>query len=315
MDGPARQLHLDSRAIALVLGCTLVWGIGQLAAKVALAEIPALTQAGLRSLGAGVLVFGWTRLRGVPLTERDGTWWPGLLAGVLFAAEFAAVYSALRFTTAGRTTVFLYLAPFVVAIGMARLVPAERLRGLGLVGLVAAFGGVAVAFLDGFTGSAVGPQQWLGDLLAVGAAVGWGATTLVIRATPHGPADPAKTLLYQLLVSGVGLTAAGFAVGERPHWPFGALTWAALVFQVCVVSSTSYLVWFWLVRTYAATRLSAFTLLTPVVALLAGALLLHESLTPRILVAVTGVALGLVLVNRTPRRLPPPDPGPRRPTG
>lgn len=296
-----RRLHLDPPAIALILGCTLVWGLGQVAAKVALPQLPPLTQGGLRFLGSGVLVFGWCRLRGIPLGERDRTGRPGLVAGMLFATEFAGVYLALQHTTAGRTTVFLYLAPFVVALGMAVISPAERLRRAGLVGLVIAFAGVAVAFLDGFTGAAVGPQQWWGDLLAFGSALGWGATTLVIRATRLAPAHPAKTLLYQLAVAGVVLTVAGYVAGERVHSPLDAETWLALLFQTVVVSAVSYLVWFRLVRTYAATRLSAFTLVTPIVALAAGALIVHEPLTPRIVVAVGCLSAGLLLVNRRGR--------------
>jgi drug/metabolite transporter (DMT)-like permease len=58
-----------------------------------------------------------------------------------------------------------------------------------------------------------------------------------------------------------------------------ALSWAALGFQTVVVTFASYLVWFWLVRHYPATRISAFTLLTPVFGLLAGVLLLGEPVT------------------------------------
>jgi drug/metabolite transporter (DMT)-like permease len=65
-----------------------------------------------------------------------------------------------------------------------------------------------------------------------------------------------------------------------------------------VVTFASYLTWFWLVRHYPATRLSAFTLLTPVFGLLAGVLLLAEPLTSRLVLALAAVAVGLLLVNR-----------------
>ncbi len=297
-----RHVHLDRRAVLLVVGCTVLWGLGQIASKVALAQIPPLTQGGLRSVGAALLVLAWARWRGIPLWERDGTLVPGLIAGTLFAAEFGAIYSALQFTTAGRMTVFLYLAPFVVAIGMVFISRSEGLRGLALAGLVTAFAGVAFAFLDSLTTSGAGSRQWLGDLLAGLAALGWGATTLVIRATRLGPVHPAKTLLYQLAVSGVGLTTVGWLSGERVQWPLTPINAGALAFQIIVVGSSSYLVWFWLIRTYSATKLSAFTLLTPVVALVAGAVLLHEAVTPRTLVALVAVCLGLVAVNLRPRR-------------
>jgi drug/metabolite transporter (DMT)-like permease len=138
----------------------------------------------------------------------------------------------------------------------------------------------------------------LGDALGVVAAVLWAATTLVIRASKLSTAAPEKTLLYQLGVSGLLLAAAGVALGE--HWPsaVSALSWAAFGFQAVVVSFASYLLWFWLIRHYPATRLSAFTLLTPVFGLLAGVTLLGEPLTLRLVTALAAVAGGIALVNR-----------------
>ena len=69
-------------------------------------------------------------------------------------------------------------------------------------------------------------------------------------------------------------------------------------FQVVVVTAFSYLVWFWLIRSYPATKLASFTLLTPVFGLLMGALLLGEPVTTRLVIALAAVAVGIVLVNR-----------------
>jgi glutathione S-transferase len=89
--------------------------------------------------------------------------------------------------------------------------------------------------------------------------------------------------------------------GER--WPTACerpLSWWALAFQTVIVTFASYLMWFWLLRHYPATRVSAFTLLTPVFGLLAGVLLLSEPVTLRLLVALIAVAAGIALVNRRP---------------
>jgi len=295
-----RRSTLDAPALALLLGCCVLWGINQVATKVALADIPPLTQAALRSAGAALLLAGWARWRGIVLWTRDGSLPAGLLAGTLFAAEFACIFIGLQYTAASRMVVFIYLAPFVVALGMPFIARGERLTALQGLGLALAFGGVAWAFAEGFAPGAAphSPQQWIGDALGLAAAVGWGCTTLVIRATRLASAAPEKTLAYQLVVSAVLLGIAAFALGEA--WPrqVGALAAGALGFQIVVVTFASYLVWFWLVRHYPATRISAFTLLTPVSGLAAGVLLLGEPLTLRLVVALLAVVLGLALVNR-----------------
>ena len=112
-------------------------------------------------------------------------------------------------------------------------------------------------------------------------------------------ASAEKTLLYQLAVSALLLLAAAAPLrarrcrsASRP-WP-GRRS----LFQVVVVTFASYLLWFWLIRHYPATRLSSFTMLTPVFGLLLGALLLAEPITGRLLFALATVAAGIFLVNR-----------------
>lgn len=293
---PQRHLQLDSVAVGtLVLLCAL-WGFNQVAAKVAMVDVPPLTQAAVRSLGAAVLVVLWARWRGVPMFQRDGSLPAGLLAGLLFGIEFACIFAGLARTTASRMAVFMYLAPFVVAMGMPFVAPGERLRPLQWAGLVLAFTGVALAFSEGFSASSV-PGQWIGDALGVAAAFFWGATTLVIRRTRLSTAPAEKTLAYQLAVSGLLLALMAAALEALPV-RVSTLSAASMVFQTVVVTFASYLAWFWLVRHYPATRLASFTLLTPVFGLLFGVWLLAEPLTPRLAVALATVVAGIALVNR-----------------
>lgn len=295
---PDRKAHLDSLAVVSLVVCSFLWGLNQVAAKVALGEVAPLVQAAVRSLGGVVLVLLWAKLRGIALFQRDGTLPGGLLAGALFAAEFACIFVGLQFTTASRMIVFIYFAPFIVALGMPFIARSERLSWVQTAGLVLAFAGVVSAFAEGFTQPASGPRQWIGDALGVLAAVLWAATTLSIRATRLATASAEKTLAYQLGVSAPLLLAAALWNGDT--WPHSLSVVAAgsLAFQTVIVVFASYLLWFWLVRHYPATRLSAFTLLTPVFGLLMGVLLLDEPLTARLLLALAGVTMGMVLVNR-----------------
>jgi drug/metabolite transporter (DMT)-like permease len=293
-----RKSHLDVVAVVLLVVCCFLWGLNQVAAKAALPEIGALWQAALRSSGATLLVWLWAKGRRIPLFERDATLRGGLVAGALFAAEFFCIFVGLQFTTASRMVVFIYIAPFVVALGMPLIARSERLGALQIAGLVLAFAGVAWAFSEGFSRPAAGPMQWLGDGLGVLAGVLWGATTLAIRATSLSRASAEKTLLYQLGVSAALLLVAAL-VGATPlPARLSALAWSSLAFQTVVVSFASYLAWFWLVRHYPATRLASFTMLTPVFGLVLGALLLAEPVTARLLVALATVAAGIGLVNR-----------------
>jgi drug/metabolite transporter (DMT)-like permease len=64
-----------------------------------------------------------------------------------------------------------------------------------------------------------------------------------------------------------------------------------------IVTFASYLVWFWLLMTYPATKVQAFVFLSPVFGTGCAALLLGEPLGARLLVGLIGVVLGLLLMN------------------
>jgi drug/metabolite transporter (DMT)-like permease len=294
---PAQPLdRLDLRAVLVLLACCACWGINQSAIKIANAGISPTLQVGLRSICAGVLVLAWAQLRGVRLFERDGTLWPGLLAGLMFAVEFMVLYVGLDRTTASRGVVLLYLSPFVVALGAHYLIPGDRLTLVKVVGLTAALAGLAVAVGESFTEP--GRPTLRGDLLCLLAAVLWGATTVLIRSTALKSASPEKTLLYQLFVSGLVLPPISVVMGEPGIGDLTPAVLLAFAYTAVVVAFISYIAWFWLVRNYPPTRVTAFTFLSPVFGVIAGNLMLGEALTASLAVALVLIAFGIYLVNR-----------------
>ena len=68
----AQLAALGQAPSALIVGCCVLWGLNQVATKVALVEIPPLMQAAARSVGAALLVALWARMRGIPLTGLAG---------------------------------------------------------------------------------------------------------------------------------------------------------------------------------------------------------------------------------------------------
>jgi drug/metabolite transporter (DMT)-like permease len=274
----------------------LSWGFNNVAIKLAIHDIPPLIQSSARSLIAAFLVGIWTQARGIPLFKRDGTLGAGILAGVLFALEFLLIYRGLVWTTATRGVLFLYLAPFFVVIGSRWLVPGDHFRLSQWLGLLLSFLGIVVAF--GLPTPASDPRQILGDLMLVGGAAAWAATTLIIKASALNRISAEKTLLYQLVVSGPLLGIGAIIFGERMLDAPSALALGAFAYQTVYVVSITFTIWFVLVVRYSAARLSVFTFLAPLFGVAAGHLVLNEPLTPAFAVAVALVAAGLLLVNR-----------------
>jgi len=274
----------------------LSWGFNNVAIKLAIHDIPPLIQSSARSLIAALLVGAWAQARGIPLFKRDGTLRAGILAGGLFALEFLLIYRGLVWTTATRGVLFLYLAPFFVVIGSRWLVPGDHFHLSQWLGLLLSFVGIVIAF--GLPTPAADSRQVLGDLMLVGGAAAWAATTLTIKASALNRISAEKTLLYQLVVSAPLLGVGAIVFSERIAATPSAVAIGAFAYQTVYVVSITFTIWFVLVVRYSAARLSVFTFLTPLFGVAAGHLVLGEPLTPAFAVAVALVAAGLLLVNR-----------------
>ena len=287
---------LDALAASIVVVLCLSWGFNQVATKLAIHDIPPVTQAAVRSTVAALLISAYCRLRGIRLFKRDGTLWFGAAAGVLFAVEFILIFQGLLYTTASRATLFIYLAPFFVVLGARIVLPADRFKTAQWLGLSLSFIGMVIAF--GVPTPATDPRQLVGDVMMVGAALFWAATTLTIKASPLTRASAEKVMLYQLVVSAPVMAIAAILLGERITHAPSALSIGSMAYQTVWVVSVTFVIWFALIARYSASRLSAFTFLTPLFGVAAGHLVLGDPLTPAFAAAVALVAAGLMLVNR-----------------
>jgi drug/metabolite transporter (DMT)-like permease len=298
---PSAGRPLSPGAIALMLMLCLSWGFNQIAVKLALPDIPPMLQAMIRSAGAlpVMLIIGW--LRGVKFFKRDGTLGPGLFAGLLFGIEFVLIFRGLLLTSASRAVVFLYTAPFFVALGSYQFL-GERLSATQWGGLALSFAGVALAI--GVPQPNVDANMLLGDLLIVGGGALWAATTLVAKGTALRRAAPEKALGYQVALSIPILGLAAWISGETITRVPGALTLSLMAYQAFWVVGLTFVLWFALVKAYSASKLSAFTFITPLFGVLASYVILNDTLTLTFGAAALLVISGLYLVNRPSPAVP-----------
>ena len=272
-----------------------MWGMNQVAVKLAVPGISLVMQACLRSAIAAVLVFAYARLRGIALFDRDHTLLPGLAAGALFAAEFAFIHAGLNHTSAARMVVFVFMAPVVTALGLALFIPGERLRPWQWAGILIAFAGIVTAFSEGL--AATSGNEWKGDLMGMIGALLWALTTIVVRTTSLSNAQPAKTLFYQLGFAGATLPAVSIALGETGITHLQPVVLASILYQGVLVAFASYLTWFWLLTRYWAAQLSVFSFLTPLFGVAFGVLILGDQVSTAFIAAALLVGAGIALVN------------------
>lgn len=293
-----RHRSLDPFAIWIMVVLCALWGSNQGILKLTAVEVHPVLQVGLRCLIASVMIVGWAAFRREKLYLRDGTLLPGLLAGGLFAAEFLIVAVGITFTTASHMSVFLYTAPIFTALGLHFRVPEERFGAAQWTGVTLAFGGVFAIFAAEFvSGRPYQPLQMLGDAMAILGGLMWAATTVVIKSTRLAEASASKVTLYQLAIAGVFLTACAPWLPWGNSFTIGGLAWVSILWQAAIIAFASYLVWFWLMKTYSASKLSIASFLTPVFGVAFGVLVLDEPLTANFAAGAVLILIGIAIVN------------------
>lgn len=288
-----RKSRLDGAGVVMLLGVQALLAVNQVIIKLVNAGLQPVFFAGLRSLLAILFVGAWLLWKSRPPRLRRETWGAGLLIGSLFAAEFLFLFLALDLTTVGRSALIMYSMPVWFAL-LAHFGLGERITPIKAAGLALAFAGCAVAILSR---PSTGEGSLTGDLCALGAAWGWALTAFVARRPVMRAEGPEMQLFWMVLVSAPILLLAAPFFGPliRELHPLHIV---GLVFQSSVVVAGGFIAWLWLLSVYPASTVASFSFLTPILALLMGAVLFGETIGLPILLAAALVAVGIVLINR-----------------
>ena len=281
----------SDRQVAAVVLLVLAWGSTFAAVKIGLDSAPPVLFGGLRSLlGGAVMVVLAASRSGRPSLRHT---WPAyavltLLNVVLF---FTLQTLAIMELPSGLAAVLIYLQPVLVGVLAAPLL-GESLTGSKIAGLLLGFTGIVVVSWGAFSGHA----SLLGVAYAVVGALVWALGTIAFKRY-DGRVDALWSVAIPFLVGGIVLTGAGAAVeGTSIDWS-GEFV-AAFAYAALVGTALSWSLWFGLVSSGDAGRAASYIFFVPLVSLVIGAVFLHESLGPSLLVGAALVILGVYLVNR-----------------
>ncbi len=287
--------YLGSKAILAILILTLLWGFNYSAIKFSNEGISPVFASAIRSLIASICGAIYCLRKGEKLFHTDIRLFHGIVVGLLFGLEFACIYFGMLYTDSARSVVFVYLSPFVVAVGAHFFLKGDRLTPLKTLGLMTAFVGILFVFYG--KPKTAKPNMLIGDLLEITAGILWGATTLYIKRFMAGKVQPIHTFLYQLFFSIPILF--GVSLILEPNWIYriDPLILTSIFYQSVIVAFISYFIWFKLIHQYSVSRLSAFTFFTPIFGVLSGILFLGEEFTFSLMVGLPMVSVGIFVVN------------------
>ncbi|MFB3826269.1 MAG: DMT family transporter [Bryobacteraceae bacterium] len=282
---------------ALIAFMVFVWSANFIVAKVALRHFPALLLAGMRAAVAAAFLlpaYWWRRRRNQEQWTREDL--PGLAWLALFGValnQFLFVVGLSR-TSVAHSAIIAGLSPILV-LTIASVVGLERFTSRKVAGMAVALMGVAI--LKSFEHAGSG-ATWQGDLCIFLGGLSFALFTVFGKqATLRYSSLTVNTFAY----AGGALALLPVTLWAGWRFPFahvGAGGWLALVYMALFPSVIAYLIYYYALRRIAATRLSAFSYLQPLLATAMGVALLGEPLTTPVIAGGAVIFGGVYLAER-----------------
>lgn len=286
--------RLSASAVLLALLIGVIWGTNPTALKLALRSLPPMGAVGARFAIASVGVWLWCRSTGVQVRPQRGEA-PWLVAvTAFFIVQISTFTLGVYWGTAGHSVVLLHTYPFFVVIMAHFLIPGDRATPGRVVGAVAAFVGVAALFV-GEWGTWEGTQL-RGDLIQLLSAFLLGAQVVFLK---HALSriDPSRLVLWEMAIGAAAFFAYSLLFENLAAAQPEFISVAAVVYQGIMIGAFCFTVWTWLLRRHAASLISIFGFISPLVGVFTSAIALGEPVTAGLVIAAALVAGGIVVAN------------------
>jgi drug/metabolite transporter (DMT)-like permease len=286
-----------------------VWGSTFLAIRVGVREVPPLLLASMRFSVAGVVLFGWMRLKGTSSPTRREWMAASLLAVCIFVLDYGLLFWAEQRVPSGIAAVMLATIPVFMALSEILVLRTQRLTfRLGLA-LLVGIGGVSVLVSRSLSLGEV-PIDPAGAMALLIAALSWSIASTLTRKLPL-PASKVMSSGAQMLAGGILLAVAAAIFGEFRGFHIQAVSrgaWFALVYLIVAGSIVGFTAYVWLIHHESPTKVGTYAYVNPVVAVIVGYFLGGETVGPRTLLGTLLVLVSVVVITTTRAMKPAPSP-------
>jgi drug/metabolite transporter (DMT)-like permease len=280
-----------------------VWGSTFLAIRVGVREVPPFLLAGMRFLVAGIVLYGWMRLKGTrsPAFREWGA--ASLLAVLIFVLDYGLLFWAEKRVPSGLAAVMLATIPVFMVLSEILILRTQRLTGRLAIALLVGICGVTVLVSRTLSFGEV-PIDTAGACALIVAAISWSIASALTRRLPL-PAEKVMSSGIQMLVGGVLLTLTAALLGEFRGFHIDMVSrgaWLALVYLIVAGSIVAFTAYVWLIHHESPTKVGTYAYVNPLVAVLVGYFFGGEAIGPRAIVGTMLVLISVVVITTTPTK-------------
>lgn len=278
---------------AAYIAICVFWGSTYLAIRIGVQELPPLLFAGIRFLIAGSIIMGYAGVKKLPFPERYQDFISFSIIGLLLLfGGNGLVVIAEQWVHSGIASLLVATVPLFMALIEFVFIRKEQLSWKGWLGLFVGFAGVGILVMSDDLSSAVDP---LGALLLTSASLCWAGGSVYSK-TLKPTGSVVTHIGIQMLAGGTALTLTGIVLGEGTRFHLTATGIGAMVYLIIFGSLIGYSAYIYLLHKWPAARVGTYAYVNPVIAVLLGALVLGERLTPSVLIATAVILFGVLLV-------------------
>ena len=288
------------RAAALTIFLCILFGANTVAIKLCLTGLGPFTAAGIRFTIAALVIYLWGRLKKASLALNKEQFGQMLILAAIFVVQLSCFYLGFARTTASHGALLSNVLPFIVLVLAHYFIPGDTITLKKGIGITLGFVGVFVLFFDkqDLTGDVK-----TGDLIVLMAVILWSSSAVYVKRIISGY-NVAQITLYPIVFG-------------TPFFFIGALLWdlqtigelnttviTALLYQAIISASFGFIAWNSLLQRFGATALHSFIFIMPLSGVIAGVLLLGETITPYLAASIFFIVAGVIIVNLRRKKKP-----------
>ena len=286
---------IDGIAALFLIIFSVLLGLNQVLVKLVNEGMHPIFQVALRSTLAIFPILIYCYIRKKKIDFFDGSFLPGLIAGVLFAIEFILLFTALDYSTVTRVSLIFYTMPVWLTVAAHFLIKNDTLTLNKFIGLIIALIGLIFAIYKPVTNYNI--QQFYGDLFSLLASFCWAIIAIMLKTTRLTRSSPETQLLYQLIVSGIILLPISLMLEDFIRDINNQII-LIFSFQVIVIMCLGFIGWLWIMSKYSASSTSSFAFLTPISGVLFGWLMMDDVINEQIFISLFLTCLGIYIINK-----------------
>jgi drug/metabolite transporter (DMT)-like permease len=296
----AHSASTPASRLSIVLAFASVyffWGSTYTAIRIGAAEMPALLLAGTRFLIAGAILLAWCRWRGARLVfPRKTMLLLGVMGLLLLGGGNVGLVYAEETLPSGLSSLILAVVPLYVALIEMFLPGGEPMSRRGWLGMAIGFTGLATLLWPSLrTGFAGDRSRLLAIVALLAGALSWTVGSILSRRTKL-PVNSFVAASWQMLAAGVFNTAIGTLLGQWPRFHLNRAAIGSLAWLVTGGSLLGYTGFIYLIEHVPVAKVTSYSYVNPVVAVLLGIFLLHERPETAEFIGMAAVVIAVFLL-------------------